>query len=58
MATDMMSNNDDLNRLLELPESNYSIDDNATSMAFGSAPNKNQNNNNNNRTDLRFGRRS
>jgi hypothetical protein len=58
MATDMMSNNDDLNRLLELPESNYSIDDNATSMAFGPTPNNNQNNSNNNGTDLGFGRRS
>jgi hypothetical protein len=55
MATDMMSNNDDLTRLLD---PNYSIDDNPTSMAFGSAPNNNQNNSNNNGTDLRFGRRS
>jgi hypothetical protein len=58
MATGMMSNNDDLDRLLELPESNYSIDDNATSMAFGPTPNNNQNNSNNNGTDLGFGRRS
>jgi hypothetical protein len=55
MATDMMSNNDDLTRLLD---PNYSIDDNPTSMAFGSAPNNSQNNSNNNGTDLRFGRRS
>jgi hypothetical protein len=45
IPTDMMSNNnDDLTRLLELSEPNYSIDDDANSMTFGSAPNNNQNN--------------
>jgi hypothetical protein len=58
MTTDLMSNNGDLDRLLDLPESNYPIEDDAAGMAFGSAPNNNQNKSNNNGTDLRFGRRS
>jgi hypothetical protein len=39
MATDMMSNNEDLTRLLD---PTYSLDDDANSMTFGSAPNNNQ----------------
>ncbi len=58
MKRDMMSNNDELSRLLELPDPNFSLDDSAASMAFGSASNNNQNNSNNNGMDLRFGRRS
>jgi hypothetical protein len=56
MATDMMSNNDDLTRLLDLSDPNYSIDDDANSMTFGSAPNNNQTNSDNNGMDLRFRR--
>jgi hypothetical protein len=58
MATDIVSNNDDLSRLLDLSGPSYSIDDNATNMAFGSASKNNQNNSNSNVMDLRFGRRS
>jgi hypothetical protein len=53
MAQDMISNNDDLTRLLG---SNYSIGDDATGMGFSSASSNNNNNNNNNGVDRRFRR--
>jgi hypothetical protein len=54
MEPDMMSNNDDLTRLLDLSPS-YLIDENVASMAFGSASN---NVNNSNEMDPMFRRRS